>query len=189
MQGEKGQVKEDGFMLCSDMVLIMALPPPSAIVLLEPQLCKMGGWMQLRNHSGKAVMPHFQPHIPCRPAHSWTAVRKDGDEESDWRQEVATMKLLLVQHQDHGYHNGWRSKGLEADGPAPSSALAMPLHPAFVPALGSLAGKPSLWLPGSRQQELCRVSLMHFASLAFEKVKFLIIIDPTSLYSSQNCFI
>lgn len=35
-------MKEGGFRLCLDMVLVMVLPPPSPIVLLGPQLVRWG---------------------------------------------------------------------------------------------------------------------------------------------------
>lgn len=129
------------------------------------------GLMQLKNNPWRTVMPHFQPHICCRSAHSWTGMGEDGDEEIDRREEEeeATVNLLLLATTSRPwfYHqSGWRAKShSKADNLAPSWALTMPLTPAFVSALVSLAGKTSLSLLSfqlifleSRQQELCRES-------------------------------
>lgn len=106
--------------------------------------------MQLKNNPWRTVMPHFQPHICCRSAHSWTDMGEDGDEEIDRREEVeeVTVKLLLLATTSRPWfchHSGWRAKShSKADCLAPCWALAMPLPPAFVSALVSLAGKTSL---------------------------------------------
>lgn len=109
--------------------------------------------MQLKNNPWRTVMLHFQPHICCRSAHSWTALGEDGVEEIGRRQEAeeATEKAAAAAATTWRpwfcHHSGWRAKShSKADSPAPSPALAMPLSPAFVSALVLLAGKTSLGL-------------------------------------------
>lgn len=78
-------------------------------------------------------------------------MREDGNEESDWRQEAEerAVKMLLLQHQGHGYLITV-AEGLKVskqiDSSAPSPALAMPLPPTFVPSTSRAGWQALSWL-------------------------------------------